>query len=302
MMNDLSLVEGLERFIAFLGSERRASPQTVKAYATDLRDLVSFLSVQIGLERWSEVDSEHLHEFVMSRGVLEPSTIARKISAIRSFFRFGEGNGLVARNPAAHLEAPKQRRALPSFMNIDDVFRLMRHQDSGKDYASVRNRVILRMFYATGMRISEGAALDVGDINLQACEVRLLGKGHKTRIVPFGSSTQPLLRDYLGLRAAYVTQKGTVTAALFVSNRGTRLSVRSIRRAVARAVEQLAIDYHVSPHTLRHTFATHLLESGADIRGIQELLGHVSLSTTQRYTHLNLDHLMRVYDQCHPRA
>ena len=296
------LVQGLERFVRFLASERRASPLTVKAYAADLRDLIGFLSTQNQLRDWKDVQAEHLHEFVLSRGLLEPSSIARKISAIRAFFRFLEQNEFIDENFAAHLESPKQKRALPSFMNIDDVFRLVRQGEGSSQYAAVRDRVILRLFYATGMRISECAALDVTDLDLKNCLVRLLGKGQKTRIVPFGSSTHPLVVEYLQIRSEYLEEKGHTSGALFVSNRGSRLSIRSIRRAVSRAVERLSINYHVSPHTLRHTFATHLLESGADIRGIQELLGHVSLSTTQRYTHLNLDHLMKIYDKCHPRA
>ena len=187
-------------------------------------------------------------------------------------------------------------------MTVDDVLRLVNPITKSQDYFECRNWVLLRLFYATGMRISECSALNVEDFDLEAGTVVVKGKGRKERVVPVGRSSLDGLRHYLGVRRRYLDEKDRVSAALLLNTRADRLGVRSIRTVVQQAVEALGISYHVSPHTLRHTFATHLLEAGADIRAIQELLGHASLSTTQKYTHLNADYLMKIYDNCHPRA
>jgi len=246
---------------------------------------------------------ENRFHFVQSLRRLEDTSVARKISAVKSFFRYLSAQRLIAVDPAEALEAPKLKRTLPSVLTIDDALRLMKPIENLDDYAAARNAMILRLFYATGVRISECAALDVDDLDMRECTLRVLGKGRKERVAPFGVNTRPFLERYLAARARFLERKGALgVAALFLNNRAERLAVRGMRRCVAAEVDALSLSYKVSPHTLRHSFATHLLESGADVRAIQELLGHASLSTTQKYTHANAEYLMRVYDQCHPRS
>ena len=292
----------VEAFCRHLTSEVRASPHTVLSYRNDLEDLLRFTRKHCSGRSLELLETKDLYLFVRTLSRLKATSVARKISAVRRFYRYLEERGRIEKNPAALLESPKTENMLPAFMTIDDVLKLVRTPDQPETYAEVRNATILRLFYATGMRISECAGLAVADLDLDECLVRLLGKGKKERITPFGGATLPHLRVYLDERGLYLQAKGTRTDALFLNNRGTRLSVRGIRRCVMAEVEKLALSYHVSPHTLRHTFATHLLESGADIRSIQELLGHASLATTQKYTHLNADYLMKIYDRCHPRS
>jgi len=300
--NSPELKQEIILFCDFLHTERRVSPHTVKAYRNDLDQLVAFLCEELGRTSWGDIVPDDLFRFIRVHRHLEKSSIARRVSAIRTFFGFLEQRGSLKANPAQQLEAPKPDQSLPSFMTIDDVLRLTSTSGPGSDFAHIRDQTILRLFYATGIRISECESLDLNDINLSDCTLRVMGKGRKVRQVPFGVATKPVLSAYLSSRRELLHSKGAETQALFLNLRAGRLTVRSIRRAVKAAVDGLALEYHVSPHTLRHTFATHLLESGADIRGIQELLGHASLSTTQRYTHLNLDRLMKIYDDCHPRA
>jgi integrase/recombinase XerC len=289
-------------FCEHLAGEVRASAHTLRAYRGDLIEFAAFLEKNHPNQPLFHLDSAMLYEFVQSLCRLRDTSVARKVSALRSFFGYLEGLERITDNPARILETPKVRKLLPSFMTIDDVLRLVEPCHDLDDYAGCRDAMVVRLFYATGIRISECHGLDLTDLDVHECLVRIMGKGRKQRIVPFGKRTLPHLRAYLTARTRYLEQKGRLAEALFLNNRCTRLSVRGIHRRVTAMVEQLALDYHVSPHTLRHTFATHLLEGGADVRAIQELLGHVSLATTQKYTHLNADHLMRIYDKCHPRA
>ncbi len=289
----------------YLGHECRASAHTIRAYRGDLAELAKFLSETYPSKALNQIDIQILYHFIQNLWKLEDTSLARKISALKGFYNYLEAKGCMTNNPAASLETPKLKKKLPGFMTIDDVLRLVQRpvpSDQQEDYPANRNHMILRIFYATGIRISECGALSLHHLDLQEQTLRVFGKGKKERVLPFGASTLPFLRTYLQSRHAYLEAKGVSSEALFLNNRGGRLSVRGIRRCVNREVAQLALNYRVSPHTLRHTFATHLLESGADVRAIQELLGHVSLSTTQRYTHLNVDYLMKVYDRCHPRS
>ena len=292
----------VEAFLQYLEHELRSPPNTLKAYHNDLTDLLRFLGEHYSGIQLDAVDIQILYHFIHSLRRLQDTSLSRKISAIKSLYKYLESNARVKNNPAKLLDGPKLKRMLPSFMTIDDVLRLVRPAAVSDPFADVRNAMILRLFYATGIRISEAAGLNTGDLDLTECLIRVLGKGRKQRVVPFGLNTLPHLEAYLENRALYLQTKATTSEALFLNNRGCRLSVRGVRRCVMAEVGQLALNYHVSPHTLRHTFATHLLEAGADIRSIQELLGHVSLSTTQKYTHLNMDYLMKVYDRCHPRS
>lgn len=299
--HQLANVALLRRFSKYLTDERRASPETHNGYLEDLKTLLRFTGKRE--LRFPELTLEDLYEWMGEKRGLEPATVKRHVSSLRALFRFLERRGVIEKNPAELLEPPRPKQKLPSFMQFDDVLRLLEVNEDLDDYAHVRNALVLRMFYLTGMRISECERLDVRDLNLDEQTVRLLGKGRKVRVVPFGAATLPHVKRYLSIRHAFLEEKGQLgEPALFLNSRGSRMRKSSIYSAVKRAVEVISVDYKVSPHTLRHTFATHLLESGADIRSIQELLGHASLSTTQVYAHLDLDRLMKVYDRCHPRA
>ncbi|MCB1045296.1 MAG: tyrosine recombinase XerC [Acidobacteria bacterium] len=289
----------MEQFLQVLSVERRLSVHTLRAYHNDLSHFHSWLEARhVTLQ---VVTEDVLYAYLTQCRDLNAASLSRRISCLRSFFRYLKQHDLMPSNPALNLEAPRTEQRLPSFMTIDDVMGLMKEVVNG-DFAHIRRHTILRLFYATGIRISESAGLDVSDLNLSDLTVRVMGKGKKVRVVPIGKATEPHLRRYLDARREKQRQVQLQTEALWLNKFGRRLSVRGIRREVMAALAQLELDYHVSPHTLRHSFATHLLESGADIRAIQELLGHASLSTTQKYTHLNLDYLMKIYDESHPRA
>ncbi len=290
----------VERFCGYLEYEKRASLHTVTAYRRDLTDLVDFLNEKLRIADLSMVTTPHLSNFVRSLRSLQASSVARKVAAIKSFFKYLLREGLITRNPASILQPPKVPKRLPTFMTIDDVLRLMSPITESDPFPLARDSMILRMFYATGMRISELCGLNLDDLDLDDCLVRVFGKGRKERVVPFGESTLPLLQTYLRIRAAFVARQAP-ESALFLDAKGERMDRPQVYERVRARVEELALTYHVTPHTLRHTFATHLLEGGADVRAIQELLGHASLATTQKYTHLNADYLMKIYDNCHPR-
>jgi len=225
------------------------------------------------------------------------STVSRKISAIRGFFAFLAANGKIRRDPAAALVAPKIEKRLPVFLPIDDTERLLNGVSRGDAWAE-RDRAILETLYSSGLRVSELVGLDWTDVDFENECVRVFGKGRKERIVPIGEIALDALRAY----RSQLVDEGIETAAVFVNRRGGRLTTRSVARFVKYYVLRSGTPIAASPHALRHTFATHLLNQGADLRAIQELLGHSSLSTTQRYTHVNLDHLMKAYDGAHPRA
>lgn len=290
----------VERFCAYLEYEKRASLHTVAAYRRDLTDLTDFLHGKLRITDLTMVTTPHLSNFVRSLRSLQASSVARKVAAVKSFFKYLLRESLIARNPASILQPPKVPKRLPTFMTIDDVLRLMTPITESDPFPQARDSMILRLFYATGMRISELCGLNLDDLDLDDCLVRVFGKGRKERVVPFGENTLPLLQTYLRIRAAFVAGQAP-ESALFLDAKGMRMDRIQVYERVRARVEDLALTYHVTPHTLRHTFATHLLEGGADVRAIQELLGHASLATTQKYTHLNADYLMKIYDNCHPR-
>ena len=284
----------------YMAHELRAPDNTQRGYCEALNQLLVFLSEHIPGKALADLETRDLQRFVQSLRGRKASTVALRVSAIRSFYKFLIKKRLISKNPAALLEPPKQEKRLPTFMTIDDVLRLIRPVKRDHTLTEARGAMILRMFYATGIRISE--CIDLSDLDLHECTLRVFGKGRKERIIPFGKSTLPHLQTYIDIRNRFMATIPDPTRALFISDKGKRFGVEKIRTTVNQAVEKLSLDYHVSPHTLRHTFATHMLESGADIRAIQELLGHASLGTTQKYTHLNADYLMKIYDKCHPRA
>jgi integrase/recombinase XerC len=279
----------LAAFLRHLEAEKHASPHTVKSYRTDLEDFRRVVALDPG-----EVDVRAVRAYLAelhTRG-LEPSSIARKLAAVRSWFRFLRRRGVVDANPARQVRSPRLPRKLVSFLPIDETAALMEARDVR---TTARDTAIVELLYASGLRVSELVGLDLRDVDLADATVRVLGKGRKERIVPFGSAAAGALDDYLG-------DRGPAAGALFRNRRGGRLTVRSVHTIVGRQSRAAGIVRRVSPHTLRHTFATHLLDSGADLRMIQDLLGHSRLSTTQRYTHVGSDQLMRIYDAAHPRA
>jgi len=286
-------------FLRHLDRERNASPHTVRAYGEDLAQFADHVRVELGRDGHSrDVDHLLIRAFLarLHRQGVKPVSAARKLATLRTFFRYLCREGVLDRNPARSLLSPRLEKRVPTYLDERDVALLVEMPGDGP--AAVRGRAILELLYATGIRCSELVGLDVSEIDRSARMIRVLGKGRKERIVPFGGRAGAAIDTYLPVRH----QSRPRTDALFVNARGGRLSDRSVRILVAKRVKAVALARRVSPHTLRHSFATHLLERGADLRAIQELLGHASLSTTQRYTHVNTRHLMEIYNRAHPRS
>jgi integrase/recombinase XerC len=293
------MLAATEAFLRHLERERNASPHTIRAYGEDLQQFSSYLEDVLGRKpRPEDADRLLIRGFLaeLHRRGLKKSSSARKLAGLRTFFRFLCREGRLDRNPARALQSPRLEKRIPSPLDEDEVDALL--DVSGDDPVSLRSRAILELLYATGVRCAELVGLDVGEVDLEARMVRVLGKGSKERIVLFGGRARDALRAWLGARARLRPK----TDAVFVSLRGRRLSDRSVRALLSRRVRQVALVRKCSPHTLRHSFATHLLARGADLRAIQELLGHSSLSTTQRYTHVDTRQLLEVYKKTHPRA
>jgi integrase/recombinase XerC len=296
--------EAVARFLAYLEDQRRVSPQTLRAYESDLSQFRDLLAERHGenLPGPENVEPLAIRGFVarLHHDGLAKSSVARKLSAVRSFLKHSVRLGDIDVSPAAGIPTPKQPKLLPKSLSVDEVFTLL-DRIVGDDPAARRDKAILEFLYATGLRVGELAALDLDDVDHSGGLVRVMGKGNKERIVPFGSKAKSSLLAWL--HASEPLRKRRADAnALFLNLRGTRLTDRSVRRILDRRLREAAITAHMSPHALRHTFATHMLGAGADLRAIQELLGHASLSTTQRYTHVGVEALMAVYDKAHPRA
>jgi len=289
----------IRAFLLHLERERNASAHTVRAYGQDLEQFAEQARSDLGREaRPADVDHLLIRSFLASlheRGVKKASA-ARKLASLRTFFRYLCREGVLDRNPARTILSPKTERRIPVHFDEAQMARLL--DSPGETPAALRNRAILELFYATGIRCSELVGLDLGEIDQDGRTVRVLGKGQKERVVPFGKPAAAALDAYLVVRGQLSAQSD----ALFLNRRGGRLTDRSIRELVKRRILAVALAQEASPHTIRHSFATHLLERGADLRAIQELLGHSSLSTTQRYTHVNTRHIMEIYNKFHPRA
>jgi integrase/recombinase XerC len=282
-------------FLRYLVAERGASEHTVRSYRADLLDCVGFVERR-ALGALPDADARVLRGYLAdlhARGLARTS-IARRLATLRSFFRFLIRRGRARVNPAREVRTPSLPGRLPAHLPIDQSEALFR-QSFGDDEASRRDRAVLEVLYASGVRVAELSGLDVEDVDLREGGVRVLGKGRKERIVPLGTKAVEALRAYLGAREGG-------RGPLFRNPRGGRLTVRSLHRIVRARARAAGLAGRVTPHTLRHTFATHLLDAGADLRLIQELLGHARLATTQRYTHVSADRLARVYDAAHPRA
>ncbi len=306
----------LSAFLESLRLNRNASPHTVRAYESDLSQFLTSLANRLGrpvdaLEP-SDFDLASVRGFLADRHRTGNSraSAARKLAAVRAFARYLRREGQLDRDPASLVRAPKREQKLPAHLNIGEMASLVETPDTSKPLGR-RDRAILELFYASGLRLSELVGLDLEDVNLSRRLVRVLGKGGKERIVPFNSSAAEAIRVYLRDREELCAgrprlpgrgRRGTPQEPLFVNYRGGRLTPRSVHRLVRHYVALCSTRFGISPHAIRHSFATHLLERGADLRAIQELLGHVRLSTTQRYTHVNAAQLLDVYRKSHPRA
>ena len=296
--------DAIRAFITFLTVERGASPATLRNYASDLRQLCSFLlSARLADPPVDPAalspDAIRAYLQWLDRKGEKRTSLARKLACIRSFYRYLVRTGLVSRSPVEDLRTPKQPKHLPRVLSKDDAEALMAFPDQGT-IGSLRDRALLETLYSTGARVSELVSMNVEDLHQSEGVVRLQGKGRKERIVPIGDLAIQAIQTYRG--ALQPSTSGNVRSApVFLNHRGGRLTSRSVARIVARYSSRLT-GGSVSPHTLRHSFATHLLDEGADLRAIQEMLGHASLSTTQKYTHVATDQLMAVYDKSHPRA
>jgi len=288
----------IDRFIRHLEFERRLSPLTCKNYRRDLETLATWCE-KSGIPGWDDIDSEHVRAYSAScfRKGLSARSIQRRLSASRTFFRYLIREKVVTKNPITSVSAPKGKKRLPGNLDADRMARLL---DIPGDGAIVdRDRAILELLYSSGLRLAELTDLNMGDVDMHDATVRVTGKGNKDRIVPVGRHALKALRQWGITRGdlANADEK-----AMFVSNRGTRISSRSVQARVKHWAKQQGIDANVYPHLFRHSFATHVLESSHDLRGVQELLGHANISTTQVYTHLDFQHLAQIYDQTHPRA
>jgi integrase/recombinase XerC len=298
----------IERFIEALSAEKGFSPNTCRAYRNDLEQFFAYVreSANSLLKGAEEINVTDVDD-VLIRSYLgflhkknQKSTIARKLSALRSFFRFLVKRGAINTNPAESILTPKRGKPIPNYLPVDEMFRLL-DGVKGESLLALRNRAILETLYSTGVRVAEMAGMDVGDVDFDKGFVRVMGKGRKERLTPVGKKALACIRAYLDKRGKVARSGMTGSDPLLINNRGGRLTTRSIARLLEKVVRQLGLLRPVTPHGLRHTFATHMLDAGADLRVVQELLGHASLTTTQRYTHVSIDRLMEIYDKAHPR-
>ncbi len=295
---DSALFSGIDGFLGHLRNERRLSPHTVLAYHRDLQTLVQYCTRK-GLADWARLDHGHIREYAAAehRGGIDPRSVQRRLSAIRSFYEYLRREKLAPRNPAQGVSAPKTAKRLPAALDADQMARLLEFRAS--DSLGSRDKALMELLYSSGLRLAELLALDLTDIDLADATVRVTGKGSKTRIVPVGRLAVQAIRAWLNERAA-VARAGQT--ALFVGRGGRRLGPRAVQLRVDAWARRQGIEVHVHPHMFRHSFASHLLESSQNLRGVQELLGHSDIGTTQIYTHLDFQHLAKVYDAAHPRA
>lgn len=284
----------VEQFKRYLETERGFSNHTVRAYCKDIEDFLAHIKIEP-----QKADLMDIRGFIASqiKKGLTKTSVSRQISSIRTFFKFLYREGYVKTNPAKLVSSPKSERHLPKFLSVDDAFSLM-EKPEGIGFIPARDKAVLELLYSSGLRVSELAGLNMEDLNIKDRLIIVHGKGRKERILPIGSKAIDAIKTYLVERL--LTKKKE--KALFLNRLGTRLTDRGVRRIVVKYSKAIQIKGNIGPHTLRHSFASHMLQGGADLRVIQELLGHKSLSTTQKYTHLDIKHLVDVYDKAHPLA
>jgi integrase/recombinase XerC len=327
-MSDTTTLALIQNFLSYLTDERHFSPYTGRCYGLDLRQFVDFIETKAGVKvdlekerkaldskstssdtitgRVLKCEVELIREFLSKLGEQKYSaaTMARKIATLRSFHKWMERKGLAPTNPMVLIRTPKQAKRLPKAISVEQIERLLSAPDD-TDILGARDRAILETLYSTGIRVSEVVAINRGDLNDTGEEIIIRGKGRRERRVPLGSHALKALRHYLAMVDADLQSRGkrmNPEESLFVNKNGGRLSSRSVRRKVAKYLVEANLDPDISPHTIRHSFATHLLDNGADLRAVQELLGHQSLSSTQVYTHLTSGRMRDGYDKAHPRA
>ncbi|MCC4797484.1 tyrosine recombinase XerC [Enterovibrio norvegicus] len=293
-----TLENPLVRFFDYMIRERGLSRHTESNYRQQLQACAEFL-VRSEVTHWQDVDSAWVRQIASQakRDKLKPGSIALRLSALRSFFDFMVRDGAMGANPAKGVAAPKQGRTLPKNLDVDEIDQLLSVNDD--DPLSIRDRAMMELMYGAGLRLSELIGLNLRDVAVRKGDIRVIGKGDKERVVPFTGKAQEWLVNWLKVRNQLL--KGP-EEALFISKLGNRISPRSVQKRMAEWGQKQAVSSHINPHKLRHSFATHMLESSGDLRAVQELLGHADLSTTQVYTHLDFQHLAKVYDAAHPRA
>lgn len=297
----------IESFVAHLRFEKNYSPHTVASYSRDLDQFLQHLTAGRPDREIKPSDLDHItiREFLsrLTQAGLRKSTIARKLSVLRSFFRYLYREGHLDQNPAKLVRTPRQPHKTPRFLSLSEIESILALPPAGT-LKGVRDRAILELLYASGLRVGELVGLNLIDLSMTRRLVRVRGKGNKERVVPFGKPSRASLAAYLEARGRILAKRKArpETTALFLNLRGGRLSARSVQRNLGAYIRQAALLMDVHPHLLRHSFATHLLNNGADLRSIQELLGHESLSSTQRYTHVSIEHLQKVYRAAHPKA
>jgi integrase/recombinase XerC len=289
----------IEKFLRYLEVQKDASAHTLRAYRKDLEEFSNFVKKEPG-----EIEMLDVRGFVAGqiREGRQRTTAGRRLAAIRSFLRYLHKEGYLKANSAKLVSTPRTQKLLPKFLTVDDAFLLL-EQPRGIGFIKARDRAILELLYSSGLRVSEVAGLNVDDINTKEGLVKVRGKGKKERVLPVGSKAVDAIKSYLVEKLLLKRKDNVISkrdAAMFLNKRGIRLSDRGVRRIVVKYAKMAGISGDIGPHTMRHTFASHLLQGGADLRVIQELLGHSSLSTTQKYTHLDIAHLMDIYDKAHP--
>lgn len=302
-------------FLVHLEKERDLSPNTLSAYSRDLREFSTWLAQTHGEQGWdwNELSRTSIRGYMahLTRRGLAKRSVARQLSAVRSFYRWMHRDERVEVNPARAVGSPRLPRTLPAYLDRQQAETLLQHaatRAQSLDFTDVRNLAMLELFYSSGLRLSELRGIDLQDLDLVSQQVKVRGKGRKERIVPLGDHAQLALRNYLVKRDAQLQQLGGTKAgrlargAMFLSDRGSRISARAVQHAMVNLLDAVGEGADLTTHSLRHTFATHLVDAGADLRAVQELLGHASISTTQIYTHTSVDRLKKVYRQAHPRA
>jgi integrase/recombinase XerC len=298
---DAAARDWVDRFLRHLRTERQVSSHTVAAYRQDLKSLLAHCE-QRRLASWSALGNGEIRAFAAAEhaGGLGPRSIQRRLSAARTFFGYLQREGAGTANPANEVRAPKAKKRLPETLDTDQMARLLAFRV--EDSLSARDKAVMELFYSSGLRLGELVGLNLGDVDFGERTVRVLGKGAKTRIVPVGRYAISALQAWLAERTKLRAQKSPPDPALFIGRSGRRLTVRAVQLRVGEWARRMGLSMHVHPHMFRHSFATHLLESSGNLRGVQELLGHSDIGTTQIYTHLDFQHLAKVYDAAHPRA
>jgi integrase/recombinase XerC len=292
------------RFLQYLTAERNAAELTIKSYREDMQALVEYLLDSLGrIPQPSEVSTFDLRGYIgaMHDAGYSKSSIARRLASLRTFFRFAQRDGLCASNPAKPLRNPRPARNLPHFLSTDELARLLAAPHAG-DTLGLRDRAILETMYSSGLRVGETVGIDLGDVDFDEALLRIRGKGRRERLAPIGSYAIASLRQWLAVRKVASQGPQGLDSPLFVNKFGRRITTRSVARMLEKYLKTTELDVRTSPHSLRHSFATHLLNHGADIRSVQELLGHKSLATTQIYTHVSAAGLREAYEKAHPRA